>query len=39
MVTGVALLYVSAELQHLILAIIFGIILVFSSSKISSNRN
>ena len=39
MVTGEALLYVSAELQHLILAIIFGIILVFSSSKISSNRN
>jgi len=39
MVTGVALLYVSAELQHLILAIIFGIILVFSSLKISSNSN
>ena len=36
MVTGFALLYVSAELQHLILAIIFGMLLVFSSSKISS---
>jgi len=38
MVTGFALVYVSAELQHLILAIIFGMSLVFSSSKISSNR-
>ena len=37
-VTGFALLYVSAELQHLILAIIFGMTLAFSSSKISSNR-
>ena len=37
MVTGFALLYVSAELQHLILAIIFGMALAFSSSKICSN--
>ena len=37
MVTGFALLYVSAELQHLILAIIFGMTLAFSSSKICSN--
>ena len=37
-VTGFALLYVSAELQHLILAIIFGMTLAFSSSKIFSNR-
>ena len=36
-VTGFALLYVSAELQHLILAIIFGMALAFSSSKICSN--
>ena len=36
-VTGFALLYVSAELQHLILAIIFGMTLAFSSSKICSN--
>ena len=36
-VTGFALLYVSAELQHLILAIVFALLLLSSGSKISPN--
>ena len=36
-VTGFALLYVSAELQHFILAIVFGLLLLSSGSKISPN--
>ena len=36
-VTGFALLYVSAELQHFILAIVFALLLLSSGSKISPN--
>jgi len=36
-VTGFALIYVSAELQHFILAIVFGLLLLSSGSKISPN--
>ena len=36
-VTGFALIYVSAELQHFILAIVFGLLLLSSGSKISKN--
>ena len=39
MVTGFALVYISAEIQHLVLAIIFGVVLVLSSPKITSNSN
>ena len=39
MVTGFALVYISAEIQHLVLAIIFGIVLILSSPKIRSNSN
>ena len=38
-VTGFALLYVSAELQHFILAIVFGLLLVSSGSKISPDSS
>jgi len=38
-VTGFALLYVSAELQHFILAIVFGLLLLSSGSKISPNSS
>ena len=36
-VTGFALIYVSAGLQHFILAVIFGLLLLSSGSKISKN--
>jgi len=39
MVTGFALVYISAEIQHLVLAIIFGVVLVLSSPKITTNSN
>ena len=38
-VTGFALLYVSAELQHFILAIVFGLLLLSSGSKISPDSS
>jgi MFS family permease len=39
MVTGFALVYISAEMQHLVLAIIFGVVLALSSPKIATNNN
>jgi hypothetical protein len=39
MVTGFALVYISAEMQHLVLAIIFGVVLALSSPKITTNNN
>ena len=39
MVTGFALVYISAEIQHLVLAIIFGVVLALSSPKITTNNN
>ena len=39
MVTGFALVYISAEIQHLVLAIIFGVVLILSSPKITTNSN